>query len=158
MTPPADQELLKVKLESVQRLLNMPYSLNKLIDANRLMRLQVWSIITKVTPSYSLAPGGGSDNDKMASQVAKLEALDSAIASDIDRMTEYILTVRDIINHVENIRFQTLLIYRYLDFRKFPVIASDMDVGWRRVFQIHYKALKAALNVIEENPNFQKYI
>ena len=95
----------------------------------------------QITPVYSLAPGGGSSNDKLGGTVAKMADVEVSVQSDIRMLTEALAATRALIKMLDDEKLQLILFKRYLNYQRWEVIAADLGYSYRRVTQMHGEAL-----------------
>ena len=96
----------------------------------------------QITPVYSLAPGGGSSNDKLGGTVAKMADVEVSVQSDIRMFTEALAATRALIKMLDDEKLQLILFKRYLNYQRWEVIAADLGYSWRQVHRCHATALK----------------
>ena len=115
--------------------------IDKEIDQLLLEKREIFSLGTKVTPTYSDMPKGMGESDKVQSTVEKLGALEKKIDSKIDEWYEVRLDVEKAIHTVESDKFRLLLRYRYINGWTFEQIAVQMNYAYRNVTRLHGKAI-----------------
>lgn len=125
---------LKVKLKSA-------WALQKQIenDYEELQRLR--DCANKITPAYSLVPGSGGDNQKVARAVAKIANLEKVINADMARLMTALQEVRELISLLDDDTQIVVMRMRYPNYKKWEVIAADLGYSWRQVYNLHSKAL-----------------
>lgn len=130
---------LKAKLKSA-------WALQKQIenDYEELQRLR--DCANKITPAYSLVPGSGGDNQKVATAVAKIVDLEKAINADMARLMTALQEVRELISLLNDDTQIVVMRMRYLNYKKWEVIAADLGYSWRQVHRLHGRALNSILN------------
>lgn len=100
------------------------------------------SNVTKITPSYSLAPGGSNANsDKMANYAADIEELYTRRDEAIKNYLAAIKDVDDLINMLDNKLFIAILRRRYIGGERWESIADELCYTVRRVTQLHFEAI-----------------
>ncbi len=133
-----------------EKWLKRGWELNKEIEELKTTKINMWERCTRVTPTYSTEPGGGSPNTHKFDNLA-------AFGADIDaRCAELAEVSREIFNAIcqlpldaENNNYRRLLQYRYLNFYTFEEIAVMMHYSWRHIHRLHKEALRAIERVIE---------
>ena len=101
------------------------------------------SLRERVTPSYSMAAGGG-PRDNLTDLTAKITEFEQ---EQRDKIVSYLEAYREAekaIMFVESvdIRLAEVLRLRYLESERWEQIACDLHYSWRQVFNLHNKALK----------------
>lgn len=135
---------------TTQEWLERGWELNKEIEELRATKINIWERCTRVTPTYSTEPGGGSPNPhKNDALVAFGEAIDKRCAELAKVSGEIFNAICSLPLDAENNKYRRLLQYRYLNFCTFEEIAVMMHYSWRHVHRIHAEALRAMDDVIE---------
>lgn len=114
----------------------------KQLEADLQMLQDLRDLAEQITPVYSLAPGGGSSNDKLGGTVAKMADVEVSVQSDIRMLTEALAATRALIKMLDDEKLQLILFKRYLNYQRWEVIAADLGYTWRRIHQMHAEALK----------------
>lgn len=104
----------------------------------------------RITPNYA-ATGGGSCgvSDRLGAAVAKIIDAEAVVDAEIELL---IATERDIQNAIDKVNdetLRTLLYERYINGKTWEQIAVQMNYGYRRVTQLHGKALNAVKDFLE---------
>lgn len=100
------------------------------------------SNVTKITPSYSLAPGGSNSNsNKMADYAADIEELYTRRDEAIKNYLAAIKDVDDLINMLDNKLYIAILRRRYIGGERWESIADELCYTVRRVTQLHFEAI-----------------
>ena len=115
--------------------------IDKEIDQLLREKSEIFSLGTKITPTYSDMPKGTSESDKVQSTVEKLEEYERKINIKIDDWCEAKLDIEKAIHTVESHKFRLLLRYRYINGWTFEQIAVQMDHDYRWVRRLHRKAV-----------------
>ena len=115
--------------------------IDKEIDQLLLEKSEIFSLGTKITPTYSDMPKGTGASDKVQSTVEKLGALEKKIDSKIDEWYEAKLNIEKAIHTVESDKFRLLLRYRYINGWTWEKIAVEMNYAYRNVTRLHGKAI-----------------
>lgn len=113
----------------------------KQLEADLQMLQDLKDLAEQITPVYSLAPGGGSSNDKLGGTVAKMADMEVSVQSDIRMLTEALAATRALIKMLDDEKLQLILHKRYLNYQRWEVIATDLGYSYRRVTQMHGEAL-----------------
>lgn len=109
------------------------------------------SIATRVTPLYG-GEGGGqhqSGDEKMCNAVDKIIEAKNRVSDELETLEA---TDREIIGTIDKITdgtLHTLLYERYINGKTWEQIAVQMNYTYRRVTQLHGKALNAVKDFLE---------
>ena len=128
-----NNDALKKKLKSA-------WVWQKQLEADLQMLQDLKDLAEKITPVYSLAPGGG--NDKLGGTVAKMADTEISIQNDIKQLTEALAATRALIKMLDDEKLRLILFKRYLNYQRWEVIAADLGYSWRQVHRCHATALK----------------
>lgn len=121
----------------------------KQLEADLQMLQDLRDLAEQITPVYSLAPGGGSSNDKLAGTVAKMADVEMSIKNDINQLTEALASVRGLIKMLDDEKLQLILFKRYLNYQRWEVIAAGLGYSWQYIHKMHSKALQKLKEEIE---------
>lgn len=86
--------------------------------------------------------------DKMTALIADLEDLEVAIVESIRRLTFLKVEIIEKIESMENEDYKTVLFSRYVELKKWELIAVEMNFDIRHVYRLHGNALIAYGNVM----------
>lgn len=125
--------------EYLSQLLN----LERLIEAKRLECERLDTMSKKVSSTLSECKVEASpDNDKNAVIIIRMIDLKKDISEQMKVYAELQAKISKEIDAVEDIRYRSLLIMRYINGLKFGDIADKMNYGTRWVLILHREALK----------------
>lgn len=125
--------------EYLSQLLN----LERLIEAKRLECERLDAMSKKVSSTLSDCKVEAShDNDKNAAIVIHMIDLKKDISEQVKKYVELQAKISKEIDAVEDIRYRSLLIMRYISGIKFGDIADKMNYATRWVLKLHREALK----------------
>lgn len=110
---------------------------SKLEQVQSLRELAVKATST-LSDTYS---SGNSNKQKMEVVIVKIIDLENEIDEEIDRLVDLKQEIVSLIKKVKNPEYQTLLELRYLNFKTWEQIASEMHYSIQHTFRIHDKAL-----------------
>lgn len=110
--------------------------LDKLYDKYHAIRARA----EKMTPAYSLAPGGGSGD--MADTVAMVVQLEHDYQDELRQLRDTMKEVEAIISSLDDYRMRIIMEDRYIHFEKWEQIAVDRHYSYRYVIELHGMALK----------------
>lgn len=80
--------------------------------------------------------------DKIADTIANIMELEELVNDDIDKLTEYKLKAREMIEGLENNVEKIVLYKRYFECKPFEQIAMECNYSWRQTHRIHGNALR----------------
>ena len=90
--------------------------------------------------------GGGGVGQKIENCVLDIVEIESLRKATIKKYVEAKAQTLDLIGLLPDMKLRTLLTKRYLHYKKWETIAVDMNVSYRRVHQLHSKALNMLAN------------
>lgn len=118
-------------------------NLERLIEAKRLECERLDTMSKKVSSTLSECKVKAShDNDKNAVIIIHMIDLKKDISEQMKAYAELQAKISKEIDAVEDIRYRSLLIMRYINGLKFGDIADKMNYGTRWVLILHREALK----------------
>lgn len=122
--------------------LNRGWKLNREIDAllEEQRRALELATVTTSAPQEDKVQGG--EGNRTADKFANYAAYAAEIDSRIDDLFQIKQEIDQAIEKVENTTYRTLLIERYINFKKWEQIAVDMDYSFRQITRLHGEALK----------------
>ena len=82
---------------------------------------------TKVTPTYTGMPHGGSGEDRMQDAVERLSEVEKELNEKIDKLVDLRREVDMAISTIGDTRLETVLRYRYIDDMTFEQMALKMN-------------------------------
>lgn len=129
--------------------LNRGWKLNREIDAllEEQRRALELATVTTSAPQEDKVQGG--EGNRTADKFANYAAYAAEIDSRIDDLFQIKQEIDQAIEKVENTTYRTLLIERYINFKKWEQIAVDMDYSYVHIVRLHGKALQKVKDVIE---------
>lgn len=134
--------------DEIKQRLKSAWVWQKQLEADLQTLQDLEDLAAKITPVYSFAPGGGS-NDKLAGTVAKMADVEMSIKNDINQLTEALASVRGLIKMLDDEKLQLILFKRYLNYQRWEVIAADLGYSWQYIHKMHSKALQKLKEEIE---------
>ena len=111
---------------------------NRLYD--ELERLH--SLATRCTPSYSGQTSSSFDNNKLPNIVDKITAQEQLIDKQIDKCTDMLCNITAAINSMPEEQYRSILYKRYVQGKKWDIIAQEMNYSKRDLHRKHKKALR----------------
>lgn len=108
------------------------------------------SMATRITPNYG-GEGGGTHQtgDKLGAAVARILDAESRVSDELEMLEATEREVVKTINGVQDGTLNTLLYERYINGKTWEQIAVLMNYTYRRVTQLHGKALNAVKDFLE---------
>lgn len=122
------------------------------IDQRQKQRLELESSITGMKSiQYDSDRVQSSHRDSLCDRITSLISLQTDIS---DLMTEYLGFKSKIIGQIQDLsdtRYVALLYKRYIEFKRFEVIAIEMGYDFTYIRRLHNKALKAFEKKIQKD-------
>lgn len=128
---------------TVKEYLNQAYRVDERISIKLEQIQKLRELATKATTTLSNTGGGGGDAHSKERIIAKIVDLEQTINADIEHLIDLKAEIAEVIKQVNNKEYQELLELRYLCYRKWEDIASQMGYSMRNIFELHKKALKS---------------
>lgn len=113
---------------------------------------ELQSMATRITPLYGGEGGGGqhqSGDEKMMNAVDKIIEAKNRVSDELEMLEATEREVVKTINGVQDGTLSTLLYERYINGKTWEQIAVLMNYTYRRVIQLHGKALNAVKDFLE---------
>lgn len=113
---------------------------------------ELQSMATRITPLYCGEGGGGqhqSGDEKMMNAVDKIIEAKNRVSDELEMLEATEREVVKTINGVQDGTLSTLLYERYINGKTWEQIAVLMNYTYRRVTQLHGKALNAVKDFLE---------
>jgi len=106
---------------------------------------------TRITPNYS-AEGGGThqSGDKLGAAVARIIDAENRASDELEMLEATEREVISTIHSVEDGTLSTLLYERYINSKTWEQIAVLMNYTYRRITQLHGKALRKIEDLLSE--------
>lgn len=102
------------------------------------------AMATRITPNYGAESGGvHQTGDKLGAAVARIMDAESRVSDELELLEA---TEREVIRTISSVQdgtLSTLLYERYINGKTWEQIAVKMNYTYRRVTQLHGKALNA---------------
>ena len=140
-------------LKSVKAFLRVAYDAHQRIEADKALleraRAQAEGAQCVQYDKINVS-GGRCETPALERAALNIVQLEADLAADIERWTEAVRAVRDVIGGVADPRLRAVLEHRYLRMQSWEQIAVDMGYSWRRVHRLHGMALAEAQKVLQE--------
>ena len=130
-----------MNVAEVKALLNSSWHIEERLKTEYMTIQRLRTAASKSTPSYSQSPGGGGNGQKIENCVLSIVEMERRSEETIKRLLETKAKIHCMIEQLTDLRLKTLLQKRYLNYEKWENIAVDMHCSYRRVHQLHSKAL-----------------
>ena len=111
----------------------------------------LYAMATKVTPTLSFDKGGSGTSDKIGNIVAKIADIEQEINSMIDQYYDLKNKIIHQIELLDDDRYYNILHKRYVQYKDFSLIASDMCYEYKSIINLHGKALRAFEKIINDD-------
>lgn len=131
----------------IKQILNSCWNLEIKIKAERMTLERLRVAAAKATPSYSLVSGGSGIGQKIENCVLDIVEWEAKVKAANGRYAEARARTLDLIELLPDERLRRLLKKRYIHYDRWEAIAIDMRLSYRRVHQLHSKALQTLVNV-----------
>lgn len=130
---------LKYKLRSV-------WVLQQQIDAYKIELQNLRDNAGRITPAYSLAPGGSGTGQRIENAMAKIVDAENIIQSEMEILMVALGEIRQLISLVDDPILRLILHKRYLCYQKWEQIAADLSYSWKQIHRLHNRALNIIVN------------
>ncbi len=129
--------------EELKRKLKSSWVLSLKVEELHYQLKELEATGTKVTPSYSLAPAGGGDNNTSKPEQAALAIyeLKQEINAKIEQQCAAVRETYRLIDLLDDELLKLVMIKRYAKHKPWEEIAVEMGYSWRQVHNLHSKAL-----------------
>ena len=122
--------------------LSQAFYLDAEISTELEMMESMHALATKATSTYSKIPPSGTRNvHRFEDTLAKIVDLDREIDEKVDKLVDLKREIVLVINEVENKKYRSLLGMRYLGFKSWEKIATELETTLRNVYRMHKRAL-----------------
>lgn len=126
--------------------LEQAYRIDQRINCKIEQVSSLHNLATKANSTLTDMPGSPNRNiHRMEDIIVKIVDLENEINHDIDMLVDLKSEIMQVIKKVDDLKLQTLLEQRYLNFRTWEQIAVDMGYNVRHLYRMHDKALKAVI-------------
>lgn len=132
--------------DELKRKLRSAFAIQKQIEANYVEIQNLRDNANRITPAYSLAPGGGGNGQRIENAMAKIVDMENIISSDMELLMMALSEIRALIATVDDPVLRLILHKRYLCYQKWEQIAADLNYSWKQIHRLHGQALSLILN------------
>ncbi len=128
---------------TTKEFLNQAYRIDQRINSKLEQIISLHALATKATSTLSDMPINKTESQRrMADVIAKIVDLETEINKDIEKLVEIKKDIVSTIKKVQNPELQTLLELRYLCFRTWEQVASEMGYSIQNAYKLHDRAIK----------------
>ena len=125
--------------------LSQAFNLDNRINSKLEQVSVLHAMATKATSTLSDVPPSGSRNvQRIEDIICKIVELENTINADIDKLVDLKVEITATVQRMDNLVYRTILEQRYLCYKTWEQIATNMgyDVSW--LHRLHGKALREA--------------
>lgn len=138
------KEVKHLTKDELKKKLKSAWMLHKQIEEHLSELQELRSFACKITPVYSLAPGGSCNGQKLENNIAKIADMETLLQDETDEFLKSLQEVRNLIKLIDDPMQRLIMQKRYLNYQKWEVIAADLGYSWRQVHRLH----SVGLNII----------
>lgn len=131
--------------DELKKKLRSAFALQKQLEADYIELQNLRDNASRITPAYSLAPGGGGTGQRIENAMAKIVDMENIIQSDMELLMVALGEIHRLIAVVDDPVLKLVLHKRYLCYQKWEQIAADLNYTWVHTHRLHGKALNAIL-------------
>lgn len=142
--------------DELKKKLRSAFAIQKQIEAEYVELQNLRDNASRITPAYSLAPGGSGTGQRIENAMAKIVDAENLIRSDIELLMLALSEIRAMIATVDDPVLRLILHKRYLCHQKWEVIAIDLDYDVRWIHVLHSRALNKILEKTKSSPKIIK--
>lgn len=99
----------------------------------------------KITPTYSQAPACSGFGQKLERNVILVIEQEQLIQEHMHNLLEALQEVRQLVDFVEKPELRIVLQMRYLNYKTWEQIATELEYSWAHVHRMHNRALSELL-------------
>lgn len=132
--------------DELKQKLRSAFVLQKQIEAEYVELQNLRDNASRITPQYSLAPGGGGNGQRIENAMAKIVDMGNILQSDIERLMVALGEIRQLVALVDDPVLKLVLHKRYLCYQKWEQIAADLNYSWQWLHKMHGRALNKILD------------
>lgn len=131
--------------DDLKRKLRSAFAIQKQIEANYVEIQNLRDNANRITPAYSMAPGGGGNGQRIENAMARIVDMENIINADMELLMIALGEIRQLIALVDDPVLKLILHKRYLCYQKWEQIAADLNYTWVHTHRLHGKALSTIL-------------
>ena len=123
--------------------LSQAYRIDQRINSKLAQVMSLRALLGKATGTLTGAPKAATPNPhSMEDTICKMVDMENEINADIDTLVDLKTEIMTCIKAVGNPEYQTLLELRYLCFKNWEDISTEMGYSLRRLYELHNLALE----------------
>lgn len=131
--------------DELKKKLRSAFAIQKQIEAEYVELQNLRDNASRITPAYSLAPGGSGTGQRIENAMAKIVDAENIIQSEMEILMVALGEIRQLISLVDDQVLRLILHKRYLCYQKWEQIAADLNYSWQWVHKMHGRALNEIL-------------
>lgn len=132
--------------DELKHTLRSAWILQQQIDAYKIELQNLRDNANRITPAYSLVPGGGGSGQRIENAMARIVDIENNIKQDIEIQLLAIDEIHSLMALVNDPLLKLLLHKRYVLYEKWKKIAVDLNYSWKQVHRLHNEALNIIVN------------
>ena len=132
--------------DELKKNLRSAFAIQKQIEAEYVELQNLRDNASRITPAYSLAPGGSGTGQRIENAMAKIVDAENIIQSEMEILMVALGEIRQLISLVDDPVLRLILHKRYLCYQKWEQIAADLSYSWKQIHRLHNRALNIIVN------------
>ena len=132
--------------DELKKKLRSAFAIQKQIEAEYVELQNLRDNASRITPAYSLAPGGSGTGQRIENAMAKIVDAENIIQSEMEILMVALGEIRQLISLVDDPILRLILHKRYLCYQKWEQIAADLSYSWKQIHRLHNRALNIIVN------------
>lgn len=127
--------------DELKKKLRSAFAIQKQIEAEYVELQNLRDNASRITPAYSLAPGGSGTGQRIENAMAKIVDAENLIQSEMEILMVALVEIRQLISSVDDPVLRLILHKRYLCYQKWEQIAADLNYDVRWIHILHSRSL-----------------
>lgn len=127
--------------DELKHKLRSAWVLQQQIDAYKIEIQNLRDNANRITPAYSMAPGGGGNGQRIENAMVKIVDIENNIKKDIEIQLLAIDEIHCLMAMIDEPLLKLLIHKRYVLYEKWEKIAVDLNYSWKQIHRLHNKAL-----------------
>lgn len=127
--------------DELKHKLRSAWVLQQQIDAYKIELQNLRDDASRITPAYSMAPGGCGTGQRIENAMAKIVDIENNIKQDIEIQLLAIDEIHCLIAMIDEPLLKLLMHKRYVLYEKWEKIAVDLNYSWKQIHRLHNRAL-----------------